>query len=32
MSGAVVAVILGSSLNNDVNRSYEGSELLETNY
>jgi sensor domain CHASE-containing protein len=32
MGGAVVAVILGSALNDDVNRSHEGSELIETNY
>jgi hypothetical protein len=32
MSGGIAAAILGSSLNDDVNRSYEGSELLETNY
>lgn len=32
MSGALVAALLGWSLNDDVNINHEGSELIETNY
>ena len=32
MSGAVAAAVLGFFLKDDVDRSHEGSELLETNY
>jgi hypothetical protein len=32
MSGGIAAAVLGWSLNDDVERRHEGSELLETNY
>jgi hypothetical protein len=32
MSGALVAALLGWSVNGEVNLNHEGSELIETNY